>query len=677
MQIKFVYASTHLFLSSDAFLHHIGLSTARQRLFLSSSTNDDDNQDWRAFRAKLVQNGLSNEGVVEISTRKKSRYAHTTPFVEAGSILISIPTTDLCQAIDQQYWHRSVAIVTRISDNVVAGSKEDEVPDEQLANGANRGRWSYRGLLLNRPTNLMLGESDGDHIATPIQLSDCANTDSDPWRVQRGGDLLGLESASGTRFVCLHNLGTSDENVASVSTNIVGNLCLTTIEDAKRLCKVYSDKYSSSNFMTFGGFISWRPGQLEREMGDERNEWLVLSVDGDSIWDELQNQETELVRYMNNQNHTKSNYSGKMVDICTLMWRNYLAMVNMPESEATKNIPPGQLNFYDQMLKVWAEEYMNKSLLTQALPEVANDSSKQIMRGALVRAKCPATNDVMLYDAEFHRSLILVLEETPESTIGIILNLPMSAAVECIEGEDALPLRYGGPIDVMSWRDGSYRDVDSSEGAEDIKNDNHNDEKVYEEFFNYQNSEKSEDNIEIFDDEVDDEGKDYNDDSSFIWIHRNKNFPGSRLGESGLWMINEDDALMALQAGELDLEDVMIFAGVCIWEKGADLGQCNGGIREQIDSLGSLEIVHENNILLRVWDILTKKQDILTKDTLDINIKSAVQAWDACPHKQIEASENSSKTKLADAALKAWVAINLLEEPVDTEVVIAANNDNS
>ena len=48
-----------------------------------------------------------------------------------------------------------------------------------------------------------------------------------------------------------------------------------------------------------------------------------------------------------------------------------------------------------------------------------------------------------------------------------------------------------------------------------------------------------------------------------------------------------------------------------------------------------------------------------------------------CPHKQIEASENSSKTKLADAALKAWVAINLLEEPVDTEVVIAANNDNS
>lgn len=246
----------------------------------------------------------------------------------------------------------------------------------------------------------------------------------------------------------------------------------------------------------------------------------------------------------------------------------------------------------------------------------------------------------------------------------------MSAAVECIEGEDALPLRYGGPIDVISWRDGSYRDVDSSEVAEDSNNDNDDDE-VYEGFLEYQSEEGSDHDIGIFDDEE----EDYNDDSSFIWIHRNQNFSGERLGESGLWVVNEDDALLALQSGELLLEDVMIFAGVCIWEKCAGIGQCNGGIREQIDSLGSLEVVNKNNILMSsVWDILTKKQDILTKDTLDTNIKSAIEAWDACSDNQAESTKNSSKTKLADAALKAWVAINLLEEPVDTEVVIAADN---
>lgn len=390
MEFKFVFAaSAYLFLLSDAFLPHVGLSTARSQLpLLRGSIDDDDQTDWRAFRARLVQNGLSDtKDVAEIShaTSEKSRYAHTTPFVEVGSILLSIPTTDLCQAIDQQYWHRSVAIVTRISKSTVAGSEEDEVPDEQLAQGANRGRWSYRGLLLNRLTNL-------------TQQSGSCNADLGIWRVQRGGDLLGLESASGTRFVCLHNLGTSDENVASVSTKIVGNLCLTTIEDAKRLCEVYSDKYNSSNFMTFGGFISWRPGQLEREMGDERREWLVLSVDGDSIWNELQNQEKEFALLMK-KTQIKSNHSGDMIDLCTLMWRNYLEMINMPESKATKNLPPGQLNFYDQMLKVWAEEYMNKPLMIQAMPEVANDSSSQIVRGALVRAKCPPTNDVMLYDA--------------------------------------------------------------------------------------------------------------------------------------------------------------------------------------------------------------------------------------------------------------------------------------
>ena len=74
------------------------------------SSRDNDNvqeeEEWRAFRARLVQNGLptSFDDDDDDDTTSKScnddthQYAHiTTPLVEIGSILLSIPTKDICQ----------------------------------------------------------------------------------------------------------------------------------------------------------------------------------------------------------------------------------------------------------------------------------------------------------------------------------------------------------------------------------------------------------------------------------------------------------------------------------------------------------------------------------------------------------------------------------------------------
>mmetsp|Transcript_8340 Transcript_8340/g.20476 ORF Transcript_8340/g.20476 Transcript_8340/m.20476 type:complete len:257 (+) Transcript_8340:1-771(+) len=179
---------------------------------LSSSTNDSDEEEWRTFRARLIQNGLpslenanylnDDNTTPKADTKKNNnlRYAHEcTPLVEVGSVLLSIPTTDLCQGVEQQYWHRAVVLITKVSENVVNGEMETDVPEEQLARGLKRGRWSYRGLLLNRCTN----------------SGDCDDDERSSWRLQRGGDLLGLDSSDGTEFVCLHNFddGLEDEDV--------------------------------------------------------------------------------------------------------------------------------------------------------------------------------------------------------------------------------------------------------------------------------------------------------------------------------------------------------------------------------------------------------------------------------------------------------------------------------
>jgi len=289
---------------------------------------------------------------------------------------------------------------------------------------------------------------------------------------------------------------------------------------------------------------------------------------------------------------------------------------------------------------------------------------------------------LLLYEAEFIRSLLLVLEDTPEATVGVIINHPMSAAIECKEGEDPLPLRYGGPIDVPSWRYRNYHDGSDEEDSDDDDDDD-DEEEMYEGFADYQS--RSTIDEMIFDNAYNDEEV-YDDDSSFIWIHRDAALGaqgrdgggGSRLGTSDLWIIKEDDALTAIQSGILSLKDTNVFSGVCIWEKGTDLGVCGGGVREQIDVMQSLEVVRscnddgdDDDAIDSVWEYLSKHQNVLTKKSLESNMNAAIKAWEICSDSDPPlADQQIARVQLADAAVKAWIARNLLDDPLGTLVEV-------
>jgi hypothetical protein len=292
---------------------------------------------------------------------------------------------------------------------------------------------------------------------------------------------------------------------------------------------------------------------------------------------------------------------------------------------------------------------------------------------------------MLLYDAEFIRSLILVLDDTPDATVGIILNHPMSAAIEVKDGEEPIIIRYGGPIDVASWRDGSYRDYEKSTSG-DNEDSGEQDDEMYEGFLDFQHQGVAFDDL-IFDNVVNDDLDDDDDDSSFLWLHQDPvvgatNEGGTQVGTSNLWLIKEDVALEVLQSGALRFEDTMVFSGVCIWEKDPDVGACGGGLREQVDVLRSLEIVRAYNdqtsggsLEYDVWEILSK-QNILTKKSLDSNINATIEAWEICSgacrsEGKASASEHTlSRIRLSDAALKAWLGVNILEDPLGTFVEV-------
>eukprot|EP00592_Proboscia_alata_P018725 CAMPEP_0194414884 /NCGR_PEP_ID=MMETSP0176-20130528/13668_1 /TAXON_ID=216777 /ORGANISM="Proboscia alata, Strain PI-D3" /LENGTH=517 /DNA_ID=CAMNT_0039219245 /DNA_START=227 /DNA_END=1780 /DNA_ORIENTATION=+ len=514
-----------------------------------------------------------------------------------------------------------------------------------------------------------------------------------------------------------------------MSTQLVGDLYLIPLDHARKLCRDNSPTTSSpkdrvgvtpDDFYTFGGFCSWRPGQLEMEMGTERDEWVALSVDGRSILEQLRRLRDAEGLPTQPPLQEEPPTASHCMDAGTKMWGNFLNLVGRTESIATRRLPVGQLEFYDQMLHVWAEENLMIVDPFRSLSESATDASEEkrngnvrdaetlkdgsnrndtVEPGTLVRATLTVPNDTLLFDQEFVKSLVLVLEETPEATVGLLLNHPLGASVELLEGKSPLPLRYGGAVDFNEWKEGGMYEEDESDDAISTGNDQV-DSDMYEGFMEYQNEPPPEFDFGGIDgSDEDDDDDDY---SPFIWLHRSaslgsrgpSNGGGSPLGKSGVYQIRDSDVVEALQTGLLNQEDVMVFSGVCIWEKSPDLGNNGGGLREQIETLRTFEAVptgldERQMIGSAVWNILGR-QHVLTKDSLDDNIHASMDAWSATrgtdfgsilrrkdvtvpPTAAISSIRSSSSMKreiLSDAALRGWLGVNLLGDPLETLVSV-------
>ena len=236
----------------------------------------------------------------------------------------------------------------------------------------------------------------------------------------------------------------------------------------------------------------------------------------------------------------------------------------------------------------------------------------------------------MLQDQELHRGIVLILEESETSTIGVILGLPLGGEVEIMDGV-TLPLRYGGPI-----------------GTEDTL------------------------------DSYDEDEKDVDEGDPFTWIHwRDPSLPqagvGTKLGKSGIYSLTDEEVITSLQSGKIRGDEVIVLAGLCVWEKDESLGLQGGGMLEQVCSLGAFEVVCDSDGAKantekqkKLWQIL-QKQQVLTTETMRSNISLTLEAWDVLGAAD-QNTEQTNKEVLADAALQAWVSINLLGEPLSTDI---------
>lgn len=260
------------------------------------------------------------------------------------------------------------------------------------------------------------------------------------------------------------------------------------------------------DFQVYCGFAGWSPGQLQKEL--ERKNWYMASVDSQTILQELLNQGKD----------DELNIDSFGLET----WRRFaerIGRVNDTTIEAAER-------FDDCMLLEWirAKLMSNEEDDDDDVPPLPPTRAP----GTVLRACRP----FLLNSQEFHKSLLLVLEDTPNALIGVLLNLP---GADCVTiEEETLSIRHGGkygvkgePVKPVTW-------YHSSEVLREAK-------------------------------------------------------VGHALGTSGIWSCTRQDAETAIEMGLASLEDFLVVQGATVLQK-------KNGDLESLEALEKFQVVPRSRV---------------------------------------------------------------------------------
>lgn len=281
--------------------------------------------------------------------------------------------------------------------------------------------------------------------------------------------------------------------------------------------------------------------------------------------------------------------------------------------------------FQDDMLK----QFMRMRLLDKPIQglrrstshrqrnEERNERIRNLAPGTLVRSSTP----ILLDEQVFHQSLVLILQNDDDTTIGVVLNRPYSTSIS-IAGK-SLPIRYGGRF--------------------------------------------------VLDDEAMPE----------LWLHCNHQTlqdamvgePISKYGqESIFWKCSRKDADSAVEAGLASAEDFLVVAGLSVWNKQHESKNKAGRSISELDD--QFTKVDEGSIGT-IWKLL-KVQEPLNKNNAADNLEAANTAWmlsgeagwmlsgsskqfDSRSNSDMDTKEQQVVQSLAFSALDKWIRMYLLK----------------
>ena len=323
-------------------------------------------RDWRNFRARLVAGQKGGGGVA------RAAWAYNAGnVVEQGSLLLGGTEIEYGFGLRQQHFHKSVLLILSHTSDFT------------------------RAVILNRPTNR----------CTP-----------DGWRIWFGGDIQGIAAPPlSRRAVCLHTRTTGA--VVGISEQIVDGVFACSFEEAAKCVKLGHAR--PADFILMVGYAGWGPGQLQKEI-DVRSSWHVAAVSPPLISDLI------------------SGAPGLDPNDGVSLWHQMMDRIGLCE-KAERTVD----TFEDRMLTEWVRVHANSGPWTSLLdpmvlrtetldkllrsPKHRSTGGSKTLVGTVLRA---ASTSVRLDRQFLHKALLLVLWDTQDSTIAVVLNRPTTKTME-------------------------------------------------------------------------------------------------------------------------------------------------------------------------------------------------------------------------------------------------------
>eukprot|EP00536_Pseudo-nitzschia_multiseries_P014813 jgi/Psemu1/215953/e_gw1.770.2.1 len=600
------------------------------------------------------------------------RELETVDDLRDGSLVLSRVESSLgCHDLRQPYFHKAVILILDhdpedFTQGVLLNRASDLTLDDrdivymEVEDGDDEYDDEHDDEYDDDEINISEGElvtpsvfDRDDSVPPPMPSS---------WRIHFGGDIGGWYEEV-PQLLCLH--GISSEAALAVSDPIFGlndGVFITSHLGARSL--VESGEAVSDDFYTFSGFCGWEKGQLQREV--DRGSWCLASFTASA--NVTNAGEDELLRENTNRHKLMDlihKYSWKNADYKPQsggleFWHELMNNIGKDDVKPLPNhktMDEGESNnqpqpFSDLMVKEWSTQRLlvtkDKSSngnaddatfdggnensereftsqiddadIFRALKAAANPTP--FMLGAILRGSSSPSSPYLTSAQLFHKSTILLLQDTPDASVGVLLNLPTkdSYILHIDDRDYQFPVRYGGP---------------SGKGSEDDPY-----------FWFHDNDVLKEEGIGL--------------PVSFSNAHPERSDP------HGIHVCDLEDVKEAILRQLATEDEFLLVQGFCVWEKEAE---STGGVTGQILN-GNLEDTELQTAVQRkkFWRSLLGQKQLLSEDCVRKNFELSQLAWHSGGGSIKEDEQDIRRvfesdvtvSKLADDALFVWMKIFLL-----------------